>query len=233
MSLPNKQSLLQMIEDFLEVYEGFGFCASEEGDALSQWRGYAQGATGFSIGFRKDKLKELCETKHGAEATGRYFSKVNYEEDTQIQELQPTFKKIKEKISEGAFSMPTILTMAVEEDVREADDILRSRNLDAISKYIFMLMNKFFTHKNPAFQEEKEWRVIHHFVKGFEQNVDFRVSENRVVPYAAISFKDQPDIIGEIVIGPKNETPAYVIELILKKFGYFDAHIRKSDATYR
>lgn len=40
-----------------QFVDGLGFCLSECGDLLSQWRGYADDATGVSIGFSKNYLE--------------------------------------------------------------------------------------------------------------------------------------------------------------------------------
>ncbi|MCX5827610.1 MAG: DUF2971 domain-containing protein, partial [Deltaproteobacteria bacterium] len=51
---------LQKGVNFIEqIVDGLGFCLSEEGDLLSQWRGYAEDATGFSIGFSKKYLERM------------------------------------------------------------------------------------------------------------------------------------------------------------------------------
>lgn len=45
---------LQNAVAFLEgMFDGLGFCFSEDGDLLSQWRGYASDATGIAIGFSR------------------------------------------------------------------------------------------------------------------------------------------------------------------------------------
>lgn len=44
--------LLREQVEYLEGYfDGLGFCLSERGDLLSQWRGYAADGAGVSIGF--------------------------------------------------------------------------------------------------------------------------------------------------------------------------------------
>jgi len=49
---PDGVSRLRHQLDFLETsVEGLAFCVSGEGDLLSQWRGYADDARGFAIGF--------------------------------------------------------------------------------------------------------------------------------------------------------------------------------------
>lgn len=38
-----------------------GFCLSEDGDVLSQWRGYADNAQGVAIGFEIENLRISTE----------------------------------------------------------------------------------------------------------------------------------------------------------------------------
>jgi hypothetical protein len=44
------------------MFDGLGFCLSEDGDLLSQWRGYASDATGVAIGFSRAHLQTLANT---------------------------------------------------------------------------------------------------------------------------------------------------------------------------
>ncbi len=56
---PKSFRLLRQIIGFSELaFDGLGFCLSEDGDLLSQWRGYAGNATGVAIGFSKEYLHE-------------------------------------------------------------------------------------------------------------------------------------------------------------------------------
>jgi hypothetical protein len=54
------QRLQQSAAGLEEVIDGLGFCLSEDGDLLSQWRGYAADASGVSIGFSKEYLGFRC-----------------------------------------------------------------------------------------------------------------------------------------------------------------------------
>src|ERR1022692_3736988 len=53
------RSLQHGIRFIEENIDGLGFCLSEEGDLLSQWRGYAENATGVAIGFSTEYLNLL------------------------------------------------------------------------------------------------------------------------------------------------------------------------------
>jgi hypothetical protein len=59
---------------------GLGFCLSEQGDLLSQWRGYADDAYGISIGFSKPYLEELSrKTVEAKKKSGFTLLQVQYD----------------------------------------------------------------------------------------------------------------------------------------------------------
>jgi hypothetical protein len=94
------QRLQKLVSGVEQLIDGLGFCLSEQGDLLSQWRGYADDATGVSIGFSKDYLERLGETdQHGGKA-GFTLNKVEYEREIQEGLLMPTYKEAKRYISE-------------------------------------------------------------------------------------------------------------------------------------
>lgn len=74
------------IEVLDEHFDGFGFCFSEEGDLLSQWRGYADNGAGFSIGFSPRYLKHLVgKSYHNNDHFD--LKQVVYDEDAQLNML--------------------------------------------------------------------------------------------------------------------------------------------------
>ena len=66
--------------------------------------------------------------------------------------------------------------------------------------------------KDPAFVEEKEWRLY-----GHSQDIEFRVSADRIVPYQKLDLSSaaRPGLlpIGEIVVGPRLEYDEAVVSL--------------------
>jgi hypothetical protein len=65
-----------------QIIDGLGFCLSEEGDLLSQWRGYAADATGFTL------------------------EKVQDDPNAQEAQVEPTYRKVKQFTEAGAFRLP-------------------------------------------------------------------------------------------------------------------------------
>ncbi len=219
----NKNRVLKMLGSW-EVYcEGLGFCLSKHPDSLSQWRGYAQDAEGFCIGFSKEKLKELKEkTRDDNEDNEPSFTlfEVNYDITRQQKNLKPAYQKIKEIIESG-------------EEPIGPDHLSGTIGLE-----VTKILSEVFRQKNPAFQEEKEWRILSIFHKLDPSDVKFRTVGNRIVPYRPFRF--DRETISEVVLGPKNQTPKDIVKSVLNKFGYplrngpdQGVEVKKSEASYR
>lgn len=100
------QRLIDSVEGVEKIIDGLGFCLSKEGDLLSQWRGYADDATGVSIGFSEDYLGQLAKAEREPNKSGFTLQKMEYEYPEQKKLVMPTYEKVKELINKGAFRMP-------------------------------------------------------------------------------------------------------------------------------
>lgn len=229
----------------LEVFSAAGFCLSAEGDLLSQWRGYADNGAGVAIGFDRKTIEELCESTK-EKGTGASLDRVVYESPEQRAAIQPHADKLVDFIERGALSAQSgaasLLGLYSEEDDKKRKQL----SFAYFFQFLFM-MNMLFTFKNPAFSEEKEWRILSIMSKttlegksmksgGYSnpQNLDFRARGDHIVPYLRLPIpNDKKGCIREIILGPRNRTPEPVIRAALEKFGFHDVTIRRSAATYR
>jgi len=105
--------------------------------------------------------------------------------------------------------------------------------------------------KNPAFREEREWRIIY-FPRSVLTNtwekpsavtltddedaadIRFRTSDNDVIPFFA--FPRSADItsaIKGISLGPLNRSKDFPLALFLRKYGASDFQIHRSVASLR
>ena len=98
--------LKQMVDRLGELFEGLGFCLSEEGDLLSQWRGYASDGTGVSIGFSRQYLEWLAEESKEKDTSGFTLMQVQYEPEVHETEVYPTYAEVKRLVKEGALKPP-------------------------------------------------------------------------------------------------------------------------------
>jgi hypothetical protein len=124
-------------------------------------------------------------------------------------------------------------------DVRSDEEIeIENKKIkDAFSRLsmiVATLFSKLFLLKTSAFREEREWRLISYFVKIGKDMCSFRVQNNRIIPFRKFELLElDSDPIVEVILGPKNITPNYVIESFLKQCGFANVKISHSKATYR
>lgn len=228
--------LQDSIIGLLDVIDGLGFCLSEKGDLLSQWRGYANDGKGFSIGFSKKYIEKLSEKKWQPKHGGFKLEKVEYETQKQMKLVEPTYLKIKEQIEKGAFDMFAVrglLGIQSKEEI-EKENEKKKKALRALSFRVLNLFTSLFRFKSPAFQEECEWRLISYLTKNGNDSCEFRASPDRIIPYREFQLHAMDGkAITQVIIGPKNITPRYVIIDFLTKKGFKDFEVVRSLSSYR
>ena len=235
------QDSLRRIQDAIGIlekdYDGLGFCLSEDSDLLSQWRGYAENATGVSIGFSSEYLKWLSSENRSRDIPGFTLAKVAYEPSAHDASVAPTYLKVKDLIAAGALKMlgrRSLLT-----DTRTDEEIERDNaSIWSAAWNLFGdtlgLLPELFRLKAPAFREEREWRLISYLVKGGEDHCWHRVVHDRVIPYhkiELIEFERHP--IAEVILGPRHGTPPEIVQNFLQLNGYGLVKVRPSEASYR
>lgn len=199
----------KLILKSFEMSIGLGFCLSTECDRLSQWRGYADDGRGFAIGFSKSYLESEFTSRSNLHEAPITLCEVVYE-DSEASEsnfLDEIFK---------------ILMKAVGNK--------NNTKIDHIIEFI----NRHYTFKNNAFEEESEWRLLTYYLNKQNNNfVQYRPSGNQLIPYLPLELHNQNKAISKVVLGPKNVTPKPIVEMFLSKFMFGDVEIIKSNATYR
>ena len=227
------QESLSVLNQF---FDGLGFCLSEDGDLLSQWRGYAADATGISIGFSKDYLESLAKASKVPNSSDLVLQRVEYDQEAQEILLQPTYMAIKKFIDVGTFrytGVKSLLDIRTDEEV-ELENKKNSSAFFSLSMTTLTLLPKIFLLKTAAFREEREWRLISNLFKTGDDECSFRAIGNRIIPYKEYELVDL-DIgpIVQVILGPKNTTPNYVIESLLKQRGFDSVTVIRSEASYR
>lgn len=208
-----------------------GFCLSENGDLLSQWRGYADQGAGCCVGFRTKELRTICDDFN------RRMSKVEYDFGTQRERLDAMFSSLQPQSS-----VPNLFPTSQTDDIARAlEQFPTFTKLKAIVSAIQVL----FEFKNPAFSEEREWRVAQfanpaislgkkqfgEMSEAFSADTKFRATGNKLVPYLDVEIP--ASAIGIVCIGPKNETPAEVMKAVVTSHGMSHVDIMRSTASFR
>jgi hypothetical protein len=230
------QRFQKLVSGLEQIIDGLGFCLSEDGDLLSQWRGYAADATGVSIGFSKDYLEQLAEARRSEDKPGFTLERVEYDLEIQESLIKPTYIEIKKLINEGAFKFSgkrSLLDGRSDYEVKRDNEKINSA-FSRLSVTVLTLFAKLFLLKASAFREERELRMISYFVKTGEDVCSFRAQNDRIVPYREFALlESESGSIVKVILGPKNMTPNYVIDSFLKQRGFPNVTISHSEATYR
>lgn len=207
------------------------FCLSKDKDVLSQWRSYADDGKGVAIGFNVGLIEE------------KYFL---YGTDV-IYDKEKQYEIISQKIREDDL-------MKLNNAVKKGDSAEIYRKSQKLVSYILQDATRC---KNPAFQEEKEYRLYCGYNKGYnrpkEKNISeikFRVNDCSIIPFRELCFKGlEYNLINNIVVGPKSSINDRNLWLFLENNGInwieFDSkewhmndsrwkeHVIVSQATYR
>jgi hypothetical protein len=225
-----------------KIMEGLGFCLSEKKDLLSQWRGYADDASGVAIGFSKKYFEELSQDPDNKDKdgwnkeAGFRLNKVLYKNEKQKEALTSTYAEMKKLVEEGAlnYGRRASLFLFGDEEAKKQQD---GKERALFFKYAIAALPLFttmFTLKGTAFEEEHEWRLISMLGKNIEEKCSYMPCSDIIKPYRAYTLKEMNmPRINEIILGPKNRTPEYVIKGFLNKYGFKDVNISVSTASYR
>jgi hypothetical protein len=164
----------------LDNYIGNNLCVSsfsEEGDLLSQWRGYSSSQGGYSIGFEKEALEMMINKE------GFNLERCIYKELDQV-------RKVSDVIFESLDRFRGC--MEPNQDFVEGSSDSTSYFLDKLS-----YLSSFI--KDSSFSEEKEWRIV--ALVRFD-DLDFRPGKSSIIPYKKIKIEDYlPEVVSDIFIG--------------------------------
>jgi hypothetical protein len=169
---------------------------SAGGDILSQWRAYSDDGLGFAVGFDPRLFgvppciprTPYCTLPHH-HPSNIGLSQVFYKKEMQVSYL--------------------------DKQITECHDNTASPTSERARQCYDFILRAALVSKNPAFQEEGEWRIIW-LPKGDPvpteggaelQGPKFRVRGGRVIPYYELRCNRMPKEImpiKEVVLGPKN-----------------------------
>lgn len=219
---PEKQAKIEILRS---VYRAFGkifretilyhvyVCSfTENGDQLSQWRGYCPEGNCFSIGFKTDDLLPVMGKNSFT------LEKCIYEPN------------IHDSLIDGIISKH----MNLLKKELEAGPALS--NMQATRTALSELTALIPQIKHATFEEEREWRFVKNLGLPKEQDsqsFQFREGKSMIIPYIEVALDNIP--ISEVYIGPTphKETSKDSVELLLKANGFSDCEIKLSETPYR
>jgi hypothetical protein len=230
-----QNQLLAHLDNLIAFFGATGFCLSEYGDVLSQWRGYADDGAGVSVGFSKDYLDGLNGAFQDKEY-GVVLHKVEYERDQQEKQLAPQFDNVMGWVEKGALrsTVGSLLYQPSETEKKKIEDAFRHLTFEFLAMFPLL-----YTLKNPAFSEEHEWRLLSYVTRmpnriedGDLPKLNFIAKSDRIVPVRRIPIEVDASPIAEVILGPRNVTPDNVISAALAKYGFKSVKVGRSTATY-
>ena len=223
--LPDLLSSFDFIDDMIDA---LGFCLSEQGDLLSQWRGYADDGAGLSIGFDKAHLELGRPPKD--QQSGFSLSKIGYGEVATDSKLRDVAKSLAASSSEGVWDKIGLLNAPSD---KEGWDALTKRRTKA-GFPILLLFSELYKVKNPAFLEECEWRLLSFRLTSSTDTCLFRAAGDKIVPYRKFEMPLSEDkVIKRVVLGPKNKSSIRDIQQYLGLSGLAGVDVIRSTASYR
>lgn len=230
--------ILDVFNRKLPFLKAWGICFSEEGDLLSQWRGYADDAKGISIGFSKEYFNRLNTYIVDDELFYIKLDKVSYDE---------------EKINRIIEDKTPLHSISIKSTTSEISKILNCTLAVSSIECPF--------YKKASFSEEKEWRLaITDFLPSdIEKNKyldvlkkansnlfpleirdwNYIIKNETLVSYIEIYLNNIKDAVSKIIIGPKSKCTIEDIKQFLIFHGIledeFDKSIEivKSNSSYR
>lgn len=188
--------LVRIFDQYINKGISVACCFSSCGDMLSQWRGYAEDATGVAIGFSKKEMgfvqeipnDEIFPKRFDTPNRGFFLSNIRYLSD---EERNDCFDRLYERAK------------SLHDEKRKITEYFAQK----LTKLSLMVKGK-------AFEEEKEIRCLEHygFFPGlktpknpeyaYTSGFDYRATKRGISMYAEVKFSEK--CVKEIILGPKN-----------------------------
>lgn len=189
---------------------------SEEGDLLSQWRGYGSGKSGYALGFNSQKLYEKLVQK------SFYLSKCIYDPEGQKILIG---RLIFKQLETGHFPNP---------DQYGKIPGTRIYAVPPASNFWYELTSIAPIIKDTGFQEEREWRLVSKDAILYDK-AEFRTGLTYLVPYFPLDLSPLTEILSSITIGPSPhpEISEETLRMLLSKLRYSNVKILHSTVPFR
>lgn len=213
-----------------ETFHGFDVlltayacCFCEDGDLLSQWRGYGRSGGGYAIG-----ISPIATRGNPPPPPRVSLRKIIYELDEKLALIDESIATL-EKLMDVVFKDSSA-------DWNEATRILNGFFRQEVGDYLWCF-------KHHAFKEEKEWRFC--YITGPADPsplpLQFRPAPGGVVPYVDIDLFNLGDAehhyleISDIVCGPTLDSQRSVetIDTLLRKCDLPNVDVRPSGVPIR
>ena len=210
--------LFQLAYDYFRIefekggVTNFVICFCEEGDKLSQWRGYADNGRGVSIGFSEQELRQYSE---------------KYKDIIAIEKFHCNDSKQEKYMLLFFIQMLKIVFMKS----------LQYKYISFQEENEWRMFFKYPITKETEFiyGEDGDKRVIFdEMVEMLKDKIDFNILDNDIVSYFPLDLSDiSAKPIKEVISGPNNRILLKDFQLLCGKYKYDDVAFRYSKISYR
>ncbi|ENU26406.1 DUF2971 domain-containing protein [Acinetobacter modestus] len=196
-------------------------CLSRDGDVLSQWRAYANDASGYSIGFLANELRKMpiriipvCYDKNQQKDIVKSFVRAIYEveKDNKTEDKEDFQRTCKE----FAVSLSSFKNPAFKEELEIRLMHIAVLDLSDID--------------NP------EYKFGGGMANGAEcrdYQLHYRMNKSVPTAFMDIDFYYDNNPIKEVILGPKNESLLSGVFMAMNSLGLKNVKVKKSEASYR
>lgn len=220
-----EESFIDQIDEIISASSAqflrLACCLSQDGDVLSQWRAYANDASGYSIGFSANEILKMpirmipvCYDKDEQKNIVARFIKAIYEvEKENTSEDKEDFYRT---CNEFAISLSSFKNPAFKEELEIR--LMHIAVLDLSDS------------NNPEYKfgggtaNGKECR---------DYEIHYRMNKSVPTAFVDIDFYYDNNPIKEVILGPKNESLPTGVFMAMNSLGLKDVKIKKSEASYR
>ena len=205
--------LLSEISNFEHLHGVYVACFCEEGDLLSQWRGYGGGGTGYSVGINPLTFVHAVDEEW---PNGFEVQQVIYDRTAQ-------YAAVAKAVEIGT------------KVIGDCDDVNFERLCTATLSTFSRFLSAF---KHPAFSEEREWRLMSRINP---KTVQFRPRGNILIPYIELDVTSQQLTntgkipLTKIIHGPTlhSDTTKYSVRRLLDESSYLTVMVESSEIPLR
>ncbi|OZC71749.1 hypothetical protein CH306_22965 [Rhodococcus sp. 15-725-2-2b] len=242
------RALILHIDQWLEGIEAtvdvsvYTACFSEDGDSLSQWRGYT-GGNGYSIGFHGEQVEKF--TYQFTSAPRRLPDGINFsvktEDDSEQSKVNKAlypvlYQKHQQHDLANRFVVSFESFLQIVLEMLEGRGLSLENNANDLGNLVFGIVgiDQVAQIKHAGFKDEREWR---HVVSSFSEkhNVHYRPTEQfGMVPYIDLNF-DPAVAIKSITVGPGVNTEEKVrgLRMLLHSYGFDEIEVEPSCIPFR
>lgn len=209
--------LLRKMHEYIERVSFMNVCVgsfTENGDLLSQWRGYGRPGDAYSIGFPTTYLQEAFRSRMWQ------LSPCLYDEEAQTEAIAGVVARTQER-----FRVRT-------QELEPEKPVSESAEVEGFT-YLFDLLRVAAAIKHPSFKEECEWRLISGRLDA--KDMSLRQGRHTLIPYHELALHHFEDVPLTVTVGA-TQHPDLAVEAVvslMQKEGLAWKAVNKAKSTYR